>query len=114
MQQALHQLESDIARLQIELRQIRQLISSLINHEQDTTNLMNRQLAGNQPQLQQQFVTDQLAQPSHYDAMRNIADRMNGQLTSINTFMHPSGAGTPVYRNNAMQPIEDDPMQRQF
>jgi len=113
MQQQMFQLESEIARLQIEIRQVRQLIGSLIRHEQETSHMMNRQLVAAYPNLlSQQFVADQMAQGDQYNTMRQLADTMNGTIQSFSQMTAPGpSAPNPL---GVMSPRGNDPVQRNF
>jgi hypothetical protein len=116
MQQQMQQLETEIARLQIELRQVRQMIGSLIRSEQDTHQMMRNQQAMGTPQFQQmnqQYLHEEMQAPQQYNTMRQLADRMDGQLHQFSQSFAPQGMNTP-FRHNSMTPANNDPMQQQF
>ena len=111
----MQQLESEIARLQIELRQVRQLIGSLINTEQDTMRMMTdtRSMNNTNMNFPQGLINDDRRQIEQYNEMRQMADRMNGQLNSF-TQGYMNQGGTPSNDARRMNPPYNDPVQRQF
>jgi K+-transporting ATPase c subunit len=110
MQQQLHQLESEIARLQVELRQVRQMIGSLIRHEQNTTRMMSSQL-GSQG-FPQQMYFDQRQEESQLRQLQQSADRMYSQLSQAAP-TYPFNQHHPQ-KGTGMNPMNNDPMQQQF
>ncbi|MGZ4111288.1 MAG: hypothetical protein ACXVP5_02480 [Tumebacillaceae bacterium] len=116
MQQQMHQLETEIARLQIELRQVRQLIGSLIRSDQTAHHMMRSQQSMGTPSMQQlnpQYLQEEMQAPQQYNSMRQLADRMDGQLRQISQAFTPQSTHTP-FRYNAMTPATNDPMQQQY
>ncbi|KEO83599.1 hypothetical protein [Tumebacillus flagellatus] len=109
MQQQLHQLESEIARLQVELRQVRQMIGSLIRHENETTRMMSNQL-GTQG-FPQQMYFDQRQEEAQLRQLQQSANQMYQQL----------GQAAPQFQLNrhqpqkghGMNPMHNDPTQQQ-
>ena len=110
MQQQMLQLEQEMARLQVELRQVRQMIGSLIRTEMATTHMMNNYASGNQANNQQgSFGWQQSQEIDQYNQMRQTAERMNSQIHEYNqSLIGPRGSG--MY--NDMNPRTQDPMVR--
>lgn len=112
MQQQMLQLEQEMARLQVELRQVRQMIGSLIRTEMETTHMMNNYASGSQANNQQaNFGWQQSQEIDQYNQMRQMAERMNRQIHEYNqTLTGPRGTGM----NNDMNPRNQDPMVRVY
>jgi hypothetical protein len=110
MQQQMQQLEAEIARLQVELRQVRQLIGSLIRTEQETTRMMNRYAIGGNPQaIPNQVVNEQMREMEQYRKMQQMA---NGLYNQMQPYVQHAGQNNPHL--GGMNPRHNDPMQRQF
>lgn len=114
MQMQMQQLESEISKMQVELREVRQLIGSLIRTEQETRRMMNQTHLANNNQSQYQPMM-QAGQQSmqQYEQMRNIANTMNRQLQDVSQqFIGQPGQNQP--RLGGMNPAHNDPVQRTF
>jgi flagellar motor component MotA len=118
MQQQLQmqQLESEVARLQVELRQVRQMIGSLIRHEQDTWQMAypqhtNQGTQQQQQQLPTQFIQDEMRMAPQYQQMQSIGDRLDNQLQQISQSFQQD---TTSSRGRMMNPTNNDPVQRQY
>lgn len=115
MQQQLHHLESELARLQVELRQVRQMIGSLIRHEQETSRMMAQGAAfGNHaPQeFPQQMFADQQQEEAYARQMQQAAERMHQQLTRMTPT--PVAHRNPQFQGYGGNPLPNDPMQRPY
>jgi hypothetical protein len=111
MQQQMQQLEQEMARLQVELRQVRQMIGSLIRTEMETTNVMNNYMAsGSQSGMPQGgFGWQQSQEIDQYNQMRHMAERMSRTMHDYSqSLIGQRGTGL----NNDMNPRNNDPMQR--
>ncbi|PWK10294.1 hypothetical protein [Tumebacillus permanentifrigoris] len=112
MQQQMQQLESELSRLQVELRQVRQMIGSLIRHEQETTRLMSHQLNQGSNAFPQQMYFDHNQEQAQLRQIQSLANTMYQQL----------GQAVPSYQPNqhhpqkgtGMNPMNNDPMQHQY
>ncbi|HEU4964438.1 MAG TPA: hypothetical protein VFV52_11395 [Bacilli bacterium] len=114
MHMQMQQLESEIAKLQVELREVRQLIGSLIRTEQETRSMINQtHLANNNQSNYQPMMQANQQTMRQFEQMRSTADRMNDQLRNISqSFTVNPNANAPHLGD--MNPPHNDPMQRQF
>lgn len=112
----MQQLEAEVARLQVELRQVRQMIGSLIRHEQETWQLAypqhtNQGSTNQQQMLPQQFAQEEMRMTPQYQQMQSIGDRLDNQLQQISQGFEQN---TMSRSGQMMNPTYGDPMQRQF
>ncbi|ASS76345.1 hypothetical protein CIG75_16240 [Tumebacillus algifaecis] len=141
--QNLQQLEADIALVQIELRQIRQMIGSLIRTEERTMHMLSQQPRQPSQQQQMQSMPNQNQSPfknnqnwqgttafnmpvppqllneerrsmEQYGEMRNTADRMFQQVQNFVQAQSGNRDNLNTYSAQQMNPPHNDPTQRQF
>jgi hypothetical protein len=113
----MQQLEAEIARLQVELVQVRQMIGSLIRHEESTWQMAYSQHthpgSNQQWQLPEQFIQEEMRMAPQYQQMQNIGNRLDNQLQQLTQAMEQQGNVTSRDAQR-MNPLNNDPMQRQF
>jgi septal ring factor EnvC (AmiA/AmiB activator) len=112
MQQQVQQLETEISRLQVELRQVRQMIGSLVRHEQETTRLMAQQMNQGNNAFPQQIYFDQQQEQNQLRHLQGLADTMYHQLSQAVPTFHLNQH--QPQKGHGMNPAHNDPMQRQF
>jgi len=117
-QKELHHLEAELAVMQVELRQVRQMIGALIRTEQETRQLYEQATAGKGPFPIPQFIQQENEALRQYEQMRTVSDRMNQQMNQFAQNVPGYGStGTPgntVNYRNDMNPLNQDPMQTRF
>jgi hypothetical protein len=64
-------------------------------------------------QMNQQYLNEEMQVPQQYNTMRQLANRMDGQLRQITQSITPQGTNTPFHYNH-MTPANNDPMQQQY
>jgi predicted RNase H-like nuclease (RuvC/YqgF family) len=112
-QMQLQQLESEIARLQVELRQVRQMIGSLIRNEQETRQLYENATVGRGNFPIPQFIQQQNQAMHQFEQMRSTSDHLHRDLNQLAQSM-PGQAAPMTARGYEMNPMSQDPMQRRF
>jgi hypothetical protein len=115
-QQMMHmqQLESEIARLQVELRQVRQMIGALMRFDQENRQAYDEQRAGQGGQNfnNPHYVAEERRIAGQYDQMLALADQMNQQLQDVSHFAGPQAARWPNPEHRMNVPRNNDPMQQ--
>ncbi|MCX7569954.1 hypothetical protein OS242_08250 [Tumebacillus sp. DT12] len=111
----LHHLEAELAVMQVELRQVRQMIGSLIRTEHETRRLYEQATAGKGPFPIPQFIQQENEALRQYEQMRSVSDRMYQNMDQFaqNVPGYGNTGNTVNYRND-MNPMNQDPMQTRF